>query len=47
MKEKNIQPGTDAWFQLWFSLPKFMGSEPAIGHRPIAAVGSGFRGRKK
>ena len=47
MKEKNIQPGTPEWFQLWFSLPKFMGGEPAIGPRPIAAVGSGFRGRKK
>jgi len=47
MKEKNIQPGTPEWFQLWFSLPKFMGGEPAIGHRPIASVGSGFRGRKK
>ena len=36
MKEKNIQPGTDAWFQLWFSKPYL------TGERPV-----GFRGRKK
>ena len=38
-REQNIQPGTDEWFKLWFSLPKFMGGEQAIGtgHR-------GFRG---
>ena len=38
-REQNIQPGTPEWFQLWFSLPKFMGGE--------LAVGNGFRGRKK
>jgi hypothetical protein len=30
-RELNIQPGTLEWFQLWFSLPKFMGGENAIG----------------
>ena len=38
-REQNIQPGTDEWFKLWFSLPKFMGGE--------LAVGNGFRGIKK
>ena len=28
MKEKNIQPGTPEWFQLWFSLPKMTGEKP-------------------
>jgi hypothetical protein len=36
MKEKNIQPGTDDWFQLWFARPYL------TGERPV-----GFRGRKK
>ena len=36
MKEKNIQPGTDAWFQLWFSKPYLTGERVP-----------GFRGRKK
>lgn len=36
MKENNIQPGTDEWFQLWFSRP-YLTSEPPVG----------FRGRKK
>jgi hypothetical protein len=41
-REQNIQPGTEDWFKLWFSLPKFMGGEPAyIPNR------SGFRGRTK
>jgi hypothetical protein len=39
MREQNIQPGTPEWFQLWFSLPKFMNGE--------RAVGTGFRGIKK
>jgi len=38
-REQNIQPGTEEWFKLWFSLPKFMGGE--------RAVGNGFRGIKK
>jgi hypothetical protein len=38
MKKNNIQPGTDAWFQLWFSKPYLTGERP---------VGPGFRGRKK
>jgi hypothetical protein len=38
-REQNIRPGTDEWFKLWFSLPKFMGGELAIGN--------GFRGIKK
>mgnify|MGYP000550579314 CR=1 FL=1 len=37
-REKNIQPGTDEWFELWFSLPHMTG---ALNHQP------GFRGRKK
>jgi hypothetical protein len=42
-REQNIQPGTPEWFQLWFSLPKFMGGEQATGptHMP------GFRGLRK
>jgi len=36
MKEKNIQPGTDDWFQLWFSKPYLTGERVP-----------GFRGRKK
>jgi hypothetical protein len=39
MREQNIKPGADEWFKLWFSLPKFMGGE--------RAVGTGFRGRTK
>ena len=38
-REQNIQPGTEEWFKLWFSLPKFMGGETAIG--------PGFRGRNR
>lgn len=34
-RERNIQPGTDEWFKLWFSLPGLTGNAPA------------FRGRKK
>lgn len=34
-REKNIQPGTDEWFKLWFSLPGLTGNAPA------------FRGRKR
>ena len=41
MREQNIQPGTEEWFKLWFSLPKFMNGERAVG------MGyRGFRGRK-
>jgi hypothetical protein len=36
MKENNIQPGTDEWFQLWFSRPYLTGEMPV-----------GFRGRKR
>lgn len=28
MKDKNIQPGTDEWFQLWFSKPYLTGEKP-------------------
>jgi hypothetical protein len=35
-REKNIQPGTNEWFQLWFSKPLLTGEMPV-----------GFRGRKK
>lgn len=27
-KKHNIQPGTDAWFQLWFSKPYLTGEKP-------------------
>jgi hypothetical protein len=27
MREKNIQPGTPEWFQLWFSLPYLTGEK--------------------
>ena len=37
-REKNIQPGTDEWFRLWFSLPHMTG---ALNQQP------GFRGRRK
>lgn len=28
-KRNNIQPGTDAWFRLWFSRPYLTGEKPA------------------
>jgi hypothetical protein len=37
-RERNIEPGTDEWFKLWFSLPHMTG---ALNQQP------GFRGRKK
>jgi hypothetical protein len=36
MKAQNIKPGTDDWFQLWFSKPYLTGERVP-----------GFRGRKK
>ena len=36
-KEKNVQPGTEDWFKLWFSRPYWKGQE----------FPQGFRGRKK
>ena len=27
-RERNIQPGTPEWFQLWFSLPYLTGEPP-------------------
>ena len=27
-RENNIQPGTDEWFRLWFSLPFMTGEKP-------------------
>ena len=27
-REKNIKPGTDEWFRLWFSNPKMTGETP-------------------
>jgi len=32
MRKHNIQPGTEAWFQLWFSKPYLTG-EPSIKHK--------------
>ena len=34
-REKNIKPGDDEWFKLWFSVPGMTGGMPK------------FRGRKK
>jgi hypothetical protein len=28
MRKYKIEPGTDAWFRLWFSLPKLTGERP-------------------
>ena len=28
MKDKNIQPGTDEWFRLWFAKPYLTGEKP-------------------
>lgn len=28
MKKKKIQPGTEAWFKLWFSKPYLTGEKP-------------------
>ena len=28
MRERNIKPGTDEWFKLWFSKPKLTGEKP-------------------
>jgi hypothetical protein len=38
-RELNLRPGDPEWFQLWFSLPKFMEGE--------RAVGAGYRGIRK
>lgn len=27
-RERNIQPGTDEWFRLWFAKPKLTGEKP-------------------
>jgi hypothetical protein len=27
-RERNIQPGTDEWFKLWFALPHLTGEQP-------------------
>ena len=27
-RERDIQPGTDEWFRLWFALPKLTGETP-------------------
>lgn len=27
-RKHKIEPGTDAWFRLWFSLPKLTGERP-------------------
>ena len=27
-RERNIQPGTDEWFRLWFAKPKLTGETP-------------------
>lgn len=27
-RERNIQPGTDEWFRLWFAKPKLTGERP-------------------
>lgn len=35
-REKGIEPGTEEWFKLWFSLPGLTGQ-----------YSPGFRGRKK
>ena len=35
-REKNIKPGTDEWFSLWFERPGLTGQMP-----------TGFRGRKR
>ena len=32
-QEKNIQPGTPEWFQLWFSLPYLTGEKPVGGKK--------------
>lgn len=31
-KEHNIKPGTDEWFQLWFSRP-YLTNEPPVGSK--------------
>jgi len=28
MRKKNIQPGTEEWFKLWFSKPYLTGEKP-------------------
>lgn len=28
MRKHDIKPGTQAWFKLWFSLPKLTGEKP-------------------
>jgi len=38
-RKLNLKPGDPEWFQLWFSLPKFMEGEKAVG--------PGYRGVRK
>ena len=28
MRDRNIKPGTDEWFKLWFAKPKLTGEKP-------------------
>lgn len=28
MRERNIKPGTDEWFKLWFAKPQLTGEDP-------------------
>ena len=36
MKKHNLQPGTQEWFQLWFSLPYLTAEKPyGPGHNEI------------
>jgi hypothetical protein len=33
MRQHNIQPGTQEWFQLWFSKPYLTGEKPVSSQR--------------
>ena len=41
-REKNIKPGTDEWFKLWFSLPKMTKKGGGAVNMP-----QGLRGRNR
>jgi hypothetical protein len=34
-RERDIQPGTPEWFQLWFSLPYLTGEKPWGKRKPV------------
>ena len=42
MKEKNIQPGTPEWFQLWFSKPYLTGEKLIVREKMKEVIDMGY-----